>query len=312
MGRHMPRVVIGSRGSTLALVQSGSVREALQKRFPQLRVSVVPIRTQADREIDRSLDSFPEQGIFVKEIQEALLEGKIDLAVHSLKDLPSILPPGLQLVSTPRREDPRDCLVTVRPVKMEDLPRGARIGTGSPRRAVQILALRPDLRILPVRGNLGTRLRKLREGDFEALILAMAGLNRLGIKEYGILPFEPEQFLPAPGQGALGVEIRSDDSNLEKCVATLNHSPSSRTVKAERAFLATLGGGCRAPIGALATLRARGKIRIRGMVASQDGKKILSLQLEEKGAPESIGERLAQRFLDRGASQILDRKSGSG
>jgi hydroxymethylbilane synthase len=308
----MARVVIGSRGSTLALVQAGTVREVLQKKFPSLKITVVPIRTQADRDLNTRIDRFPGKGIFVKEIEEALLAGKIDLAIHSLKDVPSALPPGLEIAAIPRREDPRDCLVTLRPITLEELPEGTRIGTGSPRRACQILARRPDLHLHPVRGNVGTRLRKMREGEFDALILAMAGLNRLGIKEYGILPLDPEICLPAPAQGALGIEVRSADDNIRRYLTALNHSPSSRAVKAERSFLETLGGGCRVPIGALANLRAQGKILLRGMLASENGQEMLRFKLEGKGSPESLGERLARRFLDRGGDKILNQGTGSG
>lgn len=308
----MSRVVIGSRGSTLALVQAGTIREALQKKYPSLKIAVVPIRTRADRDLNRRIDRFPGKGIFVKELEEALLAGKIDLAVHSLKDVPSELPPGLEIAAIPKREDPRDCLVTLRPSTLEDLPEGARIGTGSPRRACQILASRPDLSLHPVRGNVGTRLRKMREGEYDGLILAIAGLNRLGIRDYGILPLDPDVCLPAPGQGALGVEVRTGDENIHRYLTAMNHSPSSRAVKAERAFLESLGGGCRVPIGALGTLRAQGKILLRGMLASEDGREMMRMKLEGKGTPESLGERLAQRFLDRGGEKILNQGVASG
>ncbi|MBI4160874.1 MAG: hydroxymethylbilane synthase [Acidobacteria bacterium] len=308
----MPRVLIGSRGSTLALTQAGVVRDALRQRFPSLRTGVVPIRTGGDRDWKRGIARFPGKGVFVKEIEEALLAGKIDLAVHSLKDLPTGLAPGLRLGAVPQRGDPRDCLVALRPTSLEDLPPEARVGTGSPRRACQLLARRPDLRILPVRGNIGTRLRKLREGEFEALLLAVAGLTRLGIRDYAIVPLDPDICLPAPGQGAIGVEVRDPDPGVEPYLGSLDHAASHRTVRAERAFLEALGGGCRVPIGGLATLAGKGALLLRGMIATPDGREMLRLRMEARGTPESLGERLARRFLDRGGARILAREAAGG
>ncbi|MEE8111464.1 MAG: hydroxymethylbilane synthase [Acidobacteriota bacterium] len=308
----MPRLVIGSRGSTLALVQAGQVREALQKKNPRLRISILPIRTQGDREMDLELTRFPGKGIFVKEIEDALLSGKIDVAVHSLKDVPSELPPGLTLAAVPRREDSRDCLVTLQPSTLEDLPAGSRVGTGSPRRVSQILAYRNDLRIVPLRGNIGTRLRKLREGECEAVILAHAGIRRLGLEDIALHCIDPDICLPAPGQGALGIEVRENDTEILGLLRGINHSPSSRTVQAERAFLAGLGGGCRVPIAALATVRGQGKLLLRGLVSNAEGTDILRFHAEGKGSPEDLGERLARKFLERGGERILRAVAGGG
>ncbi len=245
-------LVIGTRGSELALAQSRGVARDLQQAWPGLEVRLMVIRTRGDACQERALSTFGGKGVFTREIEEALLEGCIDLAVHSLKDLPGTLPEGLVLAPAPPREDPRDCLVGP---SLQALPSGARVGTGSPRRRAQLLALRPDVRCLEVRGNLPTRVRKWREGQYEALVLAVAGLRRLGLEAAGVdssevHPLDPESFLPAPGQGLLGLEHRREDARVRELLAPLAHPPSQCAAQAERAFLETLQAGCQAPVAA--------------------------------------------------------------
>ena len=305
----MSRLVIGTRGSKLAVWQANWVRDSLSGLCPQTDIEVRVIRTQGDRLPSQPFDQMPGKGFFVKETEEALLDGSIDLAVHSMKDLPSELPQGLGLAAIPRREDPRDVLVSADGAVLADLPEGARVGTGAPRRAAQLLSRRPDLRIQPLRGNIDTRVRKLREGDMEAIVLAAAGLNRLGIDVPRAL-LDPEESLPAVGQGALGIETRTDDAAAREAAALLDDVGTARAVSAERAFLAALGGGCQVPIAALAEVDDS-TLRIRGMVAVPDGSRILRLTAEAGvDDAESLGRDLGELFLERGAADLLARPVG--
>ena len=312
--RNPPRLILGSRGSALALAQARWVQARLGEKEPGARPEIRIIRTEGDRSRSVPLASGTTVGIFVREIEEELLSGRIDLAVHSLKDLPTAQPDGLEVAAIPVREDPRDVLVLREGKGLDDLPRGAVVGTGSPRRIGQIRAVRPDLRFEAIRGNVDTRIRKLREGQVAALVLAAAGLNRLGITDITFHPFPLEMVLPAPGQGALGIEIRAGDGALAHLLRrVLDHPQSSAAARAERAFLKALGGGCQMPVGALGTVEGE-DLRLQGAVAAVDGSAVL--RDEERGpvsSPESVGERLGGRMLQGGAADLMARKArGAG
>ena len=298
-------VVLGTRGSKLAVHQSEWVQAQLHALAPHVTVTLRRIQTSGDKILDVPLAQIGGKGLFVKEIEEALLSGEIDLAVHSMKDVPTELPEGLASLCVPPREDPRDALISREGRSFADLPVGARIGTSSLRRQSQLLHARPDLTIVMLRGNLDTRLKKLREGQFDAIVLAAAGLRRLDwgheITEY----IAPEISLPAIGQGALGIEGRSDDLFIRSLLSGLNHAPSQTAVLAERALLHRLQGGCQVPIAAHATL-AGTKVILEGLVASVDGKELIRDRAEGSlQDPESIGIQLAEQLIDRGADKIL-------
>ncbi len=297
-------LVIGSRASRLALWQSTWLRDRLLEAGRPARIEV--IQTSGDRILDRPLASLGGKGVFVKEIEEALLRGAIDLAVHSLKDLPTAQPEGLMIACVPPREDPRDLLVAAGRPGLADLRSGAVIGTGSPRRACQIRAARPDLRLADLRGNVDTRLRKLARGDYDAIILALAGVRRLGAEvEASVL--EIDQMLPAVGQGALALEARADDREVIDLLRPLHHPPTAAAVGAERAFLRGLGGGCQAPIAAWGEIRAD-RLILQGLVGEAVGESVLRGRRE--GAvleAETIGLALAQDLLARGAAELVAR-----
>lgn len=296
------RIVIGTRGSQLALVQTNLISELLKAAAPGLDVNIKKITTSGDRDRHTQLDRL-EVSAFVKELEEALLDGRIDLAVHSLKDVPTDIPDGLTLMASPQRADPRDVLVAKS--KLEDLPSGAKIGTGSLRRSLQITQLRPDIETCGLRGNMDTRVRKASSGELDGVITASAALSRLEwqdkIRQY--LP--ADAFLPAAGQGALVIEGRSRDKELIALVSKINHLPTWQAVTAERAFLRELGGGCRAPIAALGTVSG-GKLRLEGMVAGPTSRKIMRDSIEgEAASAEKLGLTLAQKMLKMGASQFM-------
>jgi hydroxymethylbilane synthase len=298
-------VVLGTRGSKLAVHQSEWVQAQLHALAPHVTVTLRRIQTSGDRILDVPLAQIGGKGLFVKEIEEALLSGEIDLAVHSMKDVPTELPDGLEILCVPPREDPRDALISRDGKLFLDLPLGAKIGTSSLRRQSQLLHARPDLTIAMLRGNLDTRLKKLREGQFDAIVLAAAGLRRLAwaheITEY----LAPQISLPAIGQGALGIEGRKDDAFIRSLLSGLDHAPSKIAVLAERALLHRLQGGCQVPIAAHATL-AGTKVRLEGVVASVDGKELIRDSVEGTiEDPESIGVQLAERLLARGGERIL-------
>ena len=263
---------LGTRGSPLALTQAGMVRQALAKAHgidPE-RIAVEVIRTSGDRIQDRPLADAGGKGLFTKEIEEALSAGAIDLAVHSSKDMPTVLPAGLELSAFMAREDPRDAFISRKAKSIADLPHGATIGTASLRRQAMMKRLRPDLRIVPLRGNVETRLRKLDEGVADATLLALAGLKRLGLAEAATAILDVGEFLPAVGQGAIGIETRADDTRTRELLAAINHADTFNALACERAFLAVLDGSCRTPIGGHATI-ASGRIRFRGMIIKPDG-----------------------------------------
>lgn len=302
----MTALRLGTRGSALARTQSDGVRRALEEEAGP--VEVVVIQTTGDRRIDRPLPEIGGKGLFTRELDRALLEGEIDLAVHSLKDLPTEQEPGLAVAAVPLREDPRDVLVgpAGAAVTLAGLPPGARVGTSSLRRRALLLAFRPDLTVDSVRGNLDTRLRKLDDGEYDALVLAAAGLRRMGLEDRAGEWLERTAFLPAPAQGALGIVARIDDERVAEALRPLRDSPSERAVRAERAMLAALEGGCQVPIAALG-LPYDGGLRLWGLVASPDGRRVVRGDLTgEPEDPEGLGVRLAGMLRDRGAMEILD------
>jgi hydroxymethylbilane synthase len=298
------RIVLGTRGSALALWQARHVAQRLRERHPNLAIEERIIRTEGDIQQQAPL-GVSDVGVFVRRIEEALLAGKVDLAVHSLKDLPTTQPEGLRITAVPERHDPRDVLLSDEGWTLERLPRGARLGTGSFRRRTQLLHARPDLEVLPVRGNVDTRIRKLRSGEFDAMVLALAGVQRLGISEVALEPIDTDICLPAVGQGALALETRETDQATSGLVQVLDHAPSHNEVEAERAFLRRLGGGCLAPATGFARVQDGG-LQLRAAVGDPDGKTLL--RDEESGSvadASAIGERLAQRMLDAGAGELL-------
>jgi hydroxymethylbilane synthase len=298
---------VGTRGSALALWQTQHVVERLRAVAPGLDPRVETIKTHGDLVRDQALSKVGGKGLFVTEIEAALLSGKIDLAVHSLKDMPTELPHGLTLAAILERADPRDALVIDgRGGSLVTLPAGARVGTSSLRRRAQLLAARPDLRVLDLRGNVDTRLRKLSAGDYEAIVLAAAGLLRLGratvVAEY--LPLDV--MLPAVGQGALCVETRVDDEATQELVATLDHLPTRQAIQAERAFLQRLEGGCQVPIAAHAGI-GNGRLRLQGLVASLDGARLVRDEIQGPVAEAGrLGTALAERLWAAGAGKILE------
>ena len=298
------KIVVGSRGSKLALIQAESVVAKIRKANPSLEVNISQIVTKGDRNRQTRFDQMDGVGVFVKELEEALLDGRIDLAVHSLKDMPAEITQGLHLAAVTERLDPRDVLVS-RAGRLDELPAGSRIGTGSFRRRVQLTTYRPDLEVCHIRGNVNTRLDKVSRGEFDGVILAAAALIRLGwqdkISEY--LPLE--HFLPAVGQGALVVETRLDDTEVTELISSTNHLPSWQSVTAERAFLSAMGGGCRTPIAALGTVNGD-TLKLEGMVADTEGKKVLYASEEgDAMSLEEVGVRLAQKLLGMGASDFV-------
>ncbi len=299
-------VRIGTRGSRLAVIQAEKVRAALLQVNPGLETEIVTIKTLGDRVLDAPLSKIGGKGIFIREIEDALLAGRIDLAVHSLKDLPTTIPEGLALGCTLSREDPRDALVSPDGRPFDRLQAGERIGTSSLRRAAQLLRLNPGLRIVELRGNVDTRLQKMAGGECEAVVLAACGLERAGLAARIVERFEPERLLPAVCQGIIGVEIRRDDPRIAGLVAAASDPRSFRMAEAERAFLHRLEGGCQVPVGCLSVLEAAGA-RIEGLVASLDGQSIV--RASRAGAAEDLvrlAEELAGELLARGGEEILE------
>jgi hydroxymethylbilane synthase len=310
--RHAGRATLGlgTRGSPLALAQSREVAAALEASHPGLQVRLTVIRTSGDRIRDVPLASVGGKGLFVKEIEEALLAGRIEAALHSMKDLPAVLPPGLTVGAIPAREDPGDVLVAREAHSLEDLPPKARVGTGSLRRQAQLLHRRPDLTVVPLRGNVDTRLRRLTEGALDAIVVAAAGLKRLGLTPANAVALPLEASLPAPGQGALGLEIRAEDRATAALVAVLDDAPSRIAVTAERAFLRRLGGDCHVPVGALGAVRGD-SLTLTGLVASTDGRTLIRDALTGPAADgEALGTALAERLLARGADRLLRGTAG--
>jgi len=300
-------IKIGTRASLLAVTQSTWVKNQIEQQYPDTRVELVKITTKGDKILDVPLAKVGGKGLFVKEIEDALLDERVDLAVHSMKDVPTDLPEGLHVAIVPAREIPQDAFISVKYASVEGLPEGAVIGTSSLRRKAQLACLRPDLNIRDLRGNLDTRLRKLDQGEYDAIILAGAGLNRLGLQKRITTLFEPEQMLPAIGQGSLGIELRIADSELLAGMQFLHDPTTATAVAAERAFLLRLEGGCQVPIGAFATVSGD-TVSLSGLIASVNGQQILKEQLSgpAKTAAE-IGQALADTLLAAGGKAILDK-----
>jgi hydroxymethylbilane synthase len=297
------KIKVGSRGSKLALWQANWVKQQLESAGHQIEIRI--IKTTGDK-LEVSLTQSGTKGLFIKEIEEALLAGEVDLAVHSLKDLPTDQPKGLFVAAVPAREDPRDVFIARKGVSLWSLLPGARIGTSSLRRQTQLRHLRPDFETISVRGNIDTRLNKLERGDCQGLVLAAAGVRRLGFETRIANFFSADEMCPAVGQGALAIELRTGDAGTLEAVTPLDHVPSHRAVRAERAALRGLGGGCQLPIAAYAS-ESDGGLKLMGVVASPDATRIIRASaLGTAENPEELGARVAQDLLKQGARAILD------
>jgi hydroxymethylbilane synthase len=299
------QVTIATRESALAMWQAHHIRQQLQALYPQIEIKILGMTTTGDQILDKTLSKIGGKGLFVKELEQAMQEGRADIAVHSLKDVPMVMPEGFVLAAIGEREDPRDAFVSNRFKKLEELPPGSVVGTSSLRRQCQIQARFPALKIESLRGNVQTRLRKLDEGQYSAIILAAAGLKRLGLGERITSLLPTEQSLPAVGQGAIGIECRAGRENLMALLAPLNHPDTAACVTAERAMSRALAGSCQVPLGGFAEI-ADGVLRLRGFVSSVDGVRVV--RAEVSGAPgeaERIGTELAQALIGMGADKIL-------
>ncbi|UCG67456.1 MAG: hydroxymethylbilane synthase [Deltaproteobacteria bacterium] len=302
---------IGTRASQLALAQTQWVIDRISAHYPNITVDLVRIKTKGDKIIDRPLSDIGGKGLFIKEIEEALQRKEIDVAVHSLKDVPAELPDDLYIGVIPERENPYDVLISRDNIALKDLPEGSFIGTSSLRRAAQLLHCRADLNITPLRGNLDTRLRKLDTANIQAIIVAAAGLKRMGLGDKITQYFSADIMLPAIGQGALGLELRRDDEKTRDMLAFLDHYPTRAAVKAERSFLVELGGGCELPVAALAQFDDE-SIHLDALVANLDGSRIFRDAIVGTADKEGeLGTNLARRLVDAGAQQILDEIYGS-
>jgi hydroxymethylbilane synthase len=298
-------VTLGTRGSALARAQTELVATLLAAACPGVSLSTQVLSTAGDR-TQESGEPLPEiggKGLFTAELERALLEGEIDVAVHSLKDLPTQDAPGVAVGAVTSREDVRDCLVSRSEGSLSDLADGALVGTSSLRRSAQLAAIRPDLEIRSIRGNVDTRIRKVQEGEYDAALLAAAGIRRLGLEQAVSEWLSPETMLPAPGQGALAVQCRADDAAMREVLDDLDDPATRAETTAERAFLEALGGGCAAPVAALAILTTTPRVRLQGLVASVDGRDVVRVRGE--GDPAEVGARLAEEALSLGADRIL-------
>ncbi len=298
---------IATRKSPLALWQAEHVRQRLQTLHPGLEVELVTMTTQGDRVLDSPLAKIGGKGLFVKELENGMLEGRADIAVHSMKDVPAELPTGLEIGAILEREDPRDAFVSNRFTGIDDLPLGARVGTSSLRRQCQLRATRPDLEILDLRGNVNTRLAKLDDGDYDAIVLACAGLRRLGMEERITRALDPEAMLPAIAQGVIGIECRSGDARIAGIIAGLNHPYTITSTTAERAMNARLAGGCQAPVAGYSELD-EDVLHLRGLVGWPNGSDTVRGDISGPAADAAnLGEQLAEDLLARGARAILDK-----
>jgi hydroxymethylbilane synthase len=300
------KFIIGSRGSKLALWQSNHIAGRIKQQHPEIVTEIRIIKTQGDKIIDVPLAKIGDKGLFVKELEEALLSNTIDLAIHSMKDVPTSLPTGLTIGAITEREDPRDVVISADGRKLDDLPLNARIGTSSLRRIAQLRRINPSYQVEDLRGNLDTRLRKLSEGLFQAVILAAAGVHRLGFSDKIAEYLSCERFLPAVGQGALGVEVRQDDTETGNLIKEINHPATAAGVRAERAFLARLEGGCQIPIGAIGCVDEDNRLVLSGMVSSLDGVNFLREKTEgEVSDAQILGRQLGETLIKQGAGDIL-------
>ena len=302
----MGTIRVGTRGSNLALWQATFVRETLEKNHPGIHFEQVIIKTEGDLDQKSSLSQIGGQGIFTKEIEKALLNNTIDIAVHSLKDLPSKMPEGLILGAVPERGYVQDVLITENGITLQQLPQHAKVATGSIRRKSQLLSLRPDLTISDLRGNIDTRLRKLKDSGIDAIIMAKAAILRLELDQVLYYEFKTDEMIPAVGQGAIGIQVRKEDKLVREIVQVLNHQDTYHAVTAERALLATLDSGCQFPVGANARVSGN-DLEISGFVGSEDGTSILHEKIRsEVHKAENAGRILAEKLLDRGAKSLLD------
>ncbi|SHG74076.1 hydroxymethylbilane synthase [Virgibacillus chiguensis] len=302
----MRKLVVGSRKSNLALTQTNWVIKQLKQAGVENDFEVKKIVTKGDRILDVTLSKVGGKGLFIKEIEEAMYNKEIDLAVHSMKDMPSAMPEGLIITTIPEREDHRDAFLSKGNIRLKDLPKGAIVGTSSLRRAAQIQAVRPDVTIKWIRGNIETRIRKLKEEDYDAIVLAVSGLKRVGLSETLITEYlEPDVCVPAVGQGALAIECRSEDDELKKLLATIHDEDTARTVTAERTFLHLLEGGCQVPIGGYAYLQGE-SIVLTAFVGTPDGKTVLK-EVVQGSDPEAVGRKAATLLQNRGAKEIIEK-----
>ena len=300
------RVRIATRKSPLALWQAEHVKKCLQQVYPEIEVDLVKMSTQGDKILDTPLAKIGGKGLFVKELEQSLLDGRADIAVHSMKDVPVEFPPGLHLPVIMQREEPRDAFVSNNYKNFDELPSGARVGTSSLRRQTQLLANHASFEIISLRGNVGTRLKKLDQGDYDAIILASAGLIRLGLEERISDRIDTQQSLPAIGQGAVGIECRSDDADMIELISALNDKRTQICVSAERALNERLEGGCQVPIAGFAELE-NGTIKLRGLVGRIDGSEIIRGEISGKAEDaQRLGVELAEDLLSRGADVILN------
>jgi hydroxymethylbilane synthase len=304
------RLVIATRESALALWQARHIADRLKALYPQLDIELLGMTTQGDRILDVTLNKIGGKGLFVKELETALLEGRADLAVHSMKDVPMRLPEGFAIAAITEREDPHDAWVSSRHASLDELPPGAVVGTSSLRREAQLRATYPSLTIKPLRGNVQTRLAKLDAGEFDGIILAAAGLRRLGLADRIRQVLSSEQSLPAPGQGALGIEIRADRSDLVELLAPLNHAETADCVSAERAMSLRLDGSCETPLGAFAEIAEQHFVRLRAFVASPDGSQMLRAEANgSRAGAAGLGRQVAELLLTEGARALLNPKN---
>lgn len=301
----LKKIVIATRESQLALWQAEHIKARLLALHPGLEVELLGMTTQGDQILDSPLSRIGGKGLFVKELEAAMAEGRADLAVHSIKDVPMELPPGFELAAITEREDPRDAFVSKKYARLADLPSGARVGTSSLRRQAQLRAAFPALDVDTLRGNVNTRLRKLEEGQYDAILLAAAGLKRLGLEQHIRAILAPEESLPAVGQGALGIEIRSGQPELAALLAALNDAETAACVRAERAMSRMLQGGCQAPIGGYAELRG-GRLHLRAFVADLEGIRFYRCMVDgDAEDPEAVGQAAARALIAQGADSLL-------
>ena len=305
----MRKIIVGSRRSKLALTQTKWVIQQLKRLNPSYEFEIKEIVTKGDKILDVTLSKVGGKGLFVKEIEQAMLNKEIDMAVHSMKDMPAYLPEGLTIGCIPEREDHRDVLISKDGLTLDQLPAGAKIGTSSLRRGAQILAHRPDVKIQWIRGNIDTRLKKLETDDYDAIVLAAAGLSRMGWTKDVVTQFlDPDICLPAVGQGALAVECRKDDEELLSLLQGLNSTDTAQSVAAERAFLQKMDGGCQVPIAGYAHVKGE-EVALTALVASPDGKTVYK-EMAAGGNPEQVGEEVARRMIRMGAKQLIDQLAG--
>ncbi len=303
------RIIFASRKSSLARRQTEWVMAAIRAGHPGLKTGVLALSTRGDELLDRSLAVLGGKGLFIKTLEEALADGRARLAVNSLKDMPTQLEPGFRLAAVPVRADPRDSLVSHYPGGLLGLPAGARIGSASLRRRAQVLALRPDCRVDVLRGGVGTRLERFDAGEFDAILLAAAGLERLGIARGE--PIDPDQLLPAPGQGALALEARADDAEVLALAATIEDPLTRDAIRAERSCCRVLGAGCTSPVAAYATVTA-GRIRLRALVAREDGRRVIRAErYGGRAMGAELGAAVAGELLERGAAELLNLHAGT-